>query len=163
MIDRTVGWFTSAYPVVLNNMGDDLRLDIRRTKETLHQLPNKGFGYAQLMGMDVSEEPLMGFNYLGEVDAEQHDDSLFKISDVDSGYDIAPENTFGTAISLNCSVANGQLSCRFTYDEALFCSDELSQLATGMIQELEAIINYCLVATNSESTASTISTLFPSR
>ena len=119
-------------------MGDDLRLDIRRTKETLHQLPNKGFGYAQLMGMDVSEEPLMGFNYLGEVDAEQHDDSLFKISDVDSGYDIAPENTFGTAISLNCSVANGQLSCRFTYDEALFCSDELSQLANGMIQELEA-------------------------
>ena len=156
MIDRTVGWFTSAYPVVLNNMGDDLRLDIRRTKETLHQLPNKGFGYAQLMGMDVSEEPLMGFNYLGEVDAEQHDDSLFKISDVDSGYDIAPENTFGTTISLNCSVANGQLSCRFTYDEALFCSDELSQLANGMIQELEAIINYCLVATNSELTASDI-------
>jgi amino acid adenylation domain-containing protein/non-ribosomal peptide synthase protein (TIGR01720 family) len=154
MIDRTVGWFTSAYPVVLNNLGTDLRLDIRQTKEKLHQIPAKGFGYSQLKGMDVAEEPLMGFNYLGEVDAEQNSDSLFQMSSYDSGYDIAPENTFGTSISVNCSVAGGQLSCRFTYDEKQFSAEQMKRLAEGMVAQLQAVVNHCVGISTPELTAS---------
>ena len=154
LIDRTVGWFTTAYPVVLKDLGSDLRGDIRRTKEVLHQLPNKGFGYAQLMGVDVEEEPLVGFNYLGEVDAEQNEDSLFQISSFDSGYDISPENTFGTSLSLNCSVSSGILSCRFTYDESQFTAEQIAALAEGMASELRGIVEHCQDIAEPEHTAS---------
>ncbi len=44
-VERTVGWFTSVYPVVFENIGNEIGEDIRNTKETLRRVPNKGIGY----------------------------------------------------------------------------------------------------------------------
>jgi hypothetical protein len=43
--DRTVGWFTSEYPVIVEGLNNDLRHDFLAAKEALHRVPNKGFGY----------------------------------------------------------------------------------------------------------------------
>ncbi len=45
-ISRTVGWFTSQYPVLLDIGRDhDLSGRIKQVKESLRQIPNKGIGY----------------------------------------------------------------------------------------------------------------------
>ncbi|TYV58954.1 hypothetical protein FZ042_15500, partial [Listeria monocytogenes] len=62
-VDRTVGWFTSMYPVVLhqkNNWADQ----VIQTKETLREIPNQGIGYGVLY--EVPKLSLT-FNYMGEV------------------------------------------------------------------------------------------------
>ena len=43
-IDRTVGWFTSIYPIVMDNVGKSIRDDIINTKEMLRRVPQKGLG-----------------------------------------------------------------------------------------------------------------------
>lgn len=78
-VTRTVGWFTSLYPVALtigpeNNLGQDLM----GIKEQLRQVPQKGLGYGLLryrknekhaMGdlLRSMPEPQVSFNYLGQV------------------------------------------------------------------------------------------------
>ncbi|WP_265184968.1 condensation domain-containing protein [Bacillus gaemokensis] len=48
-ITRTVGWFTSQYPVVLPiEAGSDISHRIKDIKEGLRQIPNKGIGYGLL-------------------------------------------------------------------------------------------------------------------
>ncbi|MFJ2576630.1 amino acid adenylation domain-containing protein [Kitasatospora aureofaciens] len=82
-LSRTVGWFTSMYPVVL----DPGRVDwadvwaggaalgdlLARTKEQLRAIPDRGIGYGLLryLNQDTAPslrglaEPQIGFNYLG--------------------------------------------------------------------------------------------------
>ncbi|MFI9814180.1 non-ribosomal peptide synthetase [Saccharothrix variisporea] len=64
-LSRTVGWFTTVYPVRLApaaTPGDTLK----QVKETLRAIPNNGIGYGLLDNR--SPDPEIGFNYLGRFD-----------------------------------------------------------------------------------------------
>ena len=78
-LSRTVGWFTSAFPVRLDYQPGDLGDLILSVKEQLRQVPNHGLGYGILRYIQQSPElmpfpmplilPLSGqvcFNYLGQ-------------------------------------------------------------------------------------------------
>src|SRR5262249_29015933 len=48
-VSRTVGWFTSIYPVVLpGRRGLEVGDRLKRVKEQLRKVPNRGFGYGVL-------------------------------------------------------------------------------------------------------------------
>jgi len=82
-ISRTIGWFTSQYPVILNvGMDRDevvphedvLGNTIMQVKENLRRIPNKGIGHGILKYMTAKEmkkdiefkiKPEISFNYLG--------------------------------------------------------------------------------------------------
>ncbi|MEE2577461.1 condensation domain-containing protein, partial [Pseudomonas aeruginosa] len=55
-ITRTIGWFTTMYPVLLD-AGEEKALSqhIKMVKETLRKIPNKGIGYGLLKYM--AEDP----------------------------------------------------------------------------------------------------------
>ncbi len=78
-LSRTVGWFTSMYPVFLHlkqkaSWGEALK----SVKEQLRQIPNQGIGYGILRYLSSDEEtvnklqqlpkPEISFNYLGQFD-----------------------------------------------------------------------------------------------
>lgn len=75
-ITRTVGWFTTKFPVVLEPETDrDLTYQIKQVKENLRRIPNKGLGYGICRYLSKSEdglvwgaEPEINFNYLGQFD-----------------------------------------------------------------------------------------------
>ncbi|MET8658441.1 amino acid adenylation domain-containing protein [Streptomyces griseus] len=82
-LSRTVGWFTSQYPVRLDTTGVDLDealaggpaagTAVKRIKEHLRSLPDRGLGYGLLRHLNADTaptladrpEPQIGFNYLG--------------------------------------------------------------------------------------------------
>ncbi|MHC3462307.1 amino acid adenylation domain-containing protein [Streptomyces flavovirens] len=83
-LSRTVGWFTSLYPVRLDpgpaDPRDPSRFDtaqveraLRRVKEHLRTVPDHGVGYGMLRHLNPATRPLLapapqpqiGFNYLG--------------------------------------------------------------------------------------------------
>ena len=91
-INRTVGWFTSLYPVVLSLTQDALNNPgeaIKNIKEQLHIVPNKGIGYGLLRYLNQDDElkqslatkdtAQITFNYLGQFDAALKSD-LFELS-----------------------------------------------------------------------------------
>jgi non-ribosomal peptide synthase protein (TIGR01720 family) len=79
-IGRTVGWFTSIYPVLLDFSREmELSCGVREVKEMLNQVPNKGIGYGILKYITAGEhkkeiefklKPQIGFNYLGQFDTD---------------------------------------------------------------------------------------------
>ncbi|MFA7290466.1 MAG: amino acid adenylation domain-containing protein, partial [Melioribacteraceae bacterium] len=68
-IGRTVGWFTSIYPFVLD-ISDSNGNELVTVQESLQKIPNKGVGYGILNYLDkrFSNEliPSIQFNYLGD-------------------------------------------------------------------------------------------------
>ena len=147
-LDRTVGWFTSIYPMVVEHLSGDLTEDFIRVKETRHRLPRKGVGYNALRYLKGEGEfsglgnrcARIGFNYLGEMDGEQTGGSFFRLSNsVGSGMPIAVENVFGPDLSINAAVTDGCLSCGLTYNTAV-CTEETAALfIDGFFAELERI------------------------
>ncbi|MFF9222069.1 amino acid adenylation domain-containing protein, partial [Streptomyces viridosporus] len=74
-VSRTVGWFTSLFPVRLDAGGEDAGEALRRVKEQMRAVPDNGIGFgllrhlhpvagAALAGLPT---PQIGFNYLGRV------------------------------------------------------------------------------------------------
>jgi acyl carrier protein len=49
-ITRTMGWFTSMYPVALETGGEDPRTTVIGVKDALRKIPEKGIGYGVLYG-----------------------------------------------------------------------------------------------------------------
>lgn len=135
-IDRTVGWFTAVFPVVLDHLCEDLRTMVRNTKQIRRMIPDKGFGYPQLMGIDTKDNPLVTFNYLGKL-KENFDDVKFAIcQDYSVGDMIAPENRYGTDITVNCLQDDDRIRfivdyniCRYTAGQAdSFCGKFMDAL-----------------------------------
>ena len=146
IIDRTVGWFTSIYPVVLGKLGADIRHDICNVKERLHRIPRKGFDYGQLYGIDLEKEPQVGFNFLGEIAEGVADgDALFVTSPFSVGRDIAEENVFGTDILINCSVIDGRLSGTIDYNTQRYSDQPMQALRDRLLEELANVV--CFIET----------------
>ncbi|RKP35817.1 hypothetical protein BJ085DRAFT_35489 [Dimargaris cristalligena] len=109
-ITRTVGWFTSLYPLVLRVRPGQPLLDLlRHTKEALQQIPMKGFPYSLLKympGVSVEERVKLEaktptrldvqFNYFGRFSNTGGDlsDDLLSIewSDYFGLHDFAPQD-----------------------------------------------------------------------
>lgn len=117
-IERTVGWFTSMYPVALEFKEDLLSEQISLVKQTLRNIPNNGIGYGVIKayGEKLLEEVEsdISFNYLGEFGSE-NGANYFDIDERAHGKEISEKNLFGTPISVNGMVMNGQLSFAFNY------------------------------------------------
>ncbi|NKZ09331.1 non-ribosomal peptide synthetase, partial [Actinomadura latina] len=72
-LSRTVGWFTTIYPVRLSVGGTDAGQAIKAVKEQLRTVPDRGIGYGLLRYLNTHTahqlaqlpSPQIGFNYLG--------------------------------------------------------------------------------------------------
>jgi amino acid adenylation domain-containing protein len=88
-LSRTIGWFTSVYPIYLRNESS-FEKTIRFTKQKTKEIPNKGLEYGllkELEGKVVFNEntPLISFNNLGKYyssDDEQSEIVFFSKNDI---------------------------------------------------------------------------------
>jgi amino acid adenylation domain-containing protein/non-ribosomal peptide synthase protein (TIGR01720 family) len=121
-IDRTVGWFTSMYPVVLET-GELPQDSILATKETLRSVPNKGMGYSALKYGFGESLPLAGndlaisFNYLGHITDSSMQGQSFIMANQTVGRDFSERNVLQNAITLSGKVTGGQLRFTAFYNE----------------------------------------------
>jgi len=135
--DRTVGWFTSIYPVVLE-MKEDLGESIIEVKETLRGVPNHGIGYGLLEDELHREETELCFNYLGEISAEGRS-SIYSC-----GRSSAEENRMPGSINVNAVVENGEIHLGILYDRKRYSSAEMNQLAGSFQQNILSVLKHCL-------------------
>ncbi|NDJ57520.1 amino acid adenylation domain-containing protein [Enterobacteriaceae bacterium 4M9] len=117
-LSRTVGWFTSLYPVRLDpgslQLTDTHSLGnaLKRIKEQLRQVPQNGLGYGLLRYLNPQTrtalaalpQPQIGFNYLGRMSAGGSSDwqvaSQASLIDTNA----APDFALPHALSLNAVV-----------------------------------------------------------
>ncbi|OMF65502.1 non-ribosomal peptide synthetase, partial [Paenibacillus peoriae] len=162
-ISRTVGWFTSQYPVLLRiNREDDISGHIKRMKEMLRSIPHKGIGYGiwrYLSQNGPSEatyaEPQISFNYLGEFDQTlQHSET--RMSPYSSGADVNEQTRMPCSLDVGGIVTNEMLELDIRYNTKVLQEDNVVKLARELKQNVLEVIRHCVSRERSELTPSDV-------
>ena len=165
-ISRTVGWFTSQYPVFLEmSHHRDLSYTIKHIKETLRQIPNKGIGYGILKyltpadkkeGFASKQTPGISFNYMGEFGSigQHHQENMFNVSGMQTGHQFSPELEQWYTININGMIAQSQLVLDFSYNKYQYKPDTIERLLGGCKTHLINIISHCVKKQRKELTPS---------
>lgn len=145
-IDRTVGWFTSIFPIIVDLEGD-VSTRLVNTKEMLRRVPNNGVGYS-ILRYDSRKEipgviPEVIFNYLGKLDSEVEQDQQFSLTNLPAGNLVSEKNSFANGLIFNGSIVNNQLTFRIDYRTDLYSDDDIDYLIILFKEALKEIINHC--------------------
>ncbi|AFZ23810.1 non-ribosomal peptide synthase/amino acid adenylation enzyme [Cylindrospermum stagnale PCC 7417] len=153
-LSRTVGWFTTVFPVLLNleessNVGDALKA----IKEQLRSIPNRGFDYGVLRylcsdsaitnSLAAMPQAEVCFNYLGQFDQVLQESSLFTIAPESSGETRSPLGNRRHLLEINGFVTGGCLQLDWIYSAAIYKQLTVSTLAQKFVQALREIISHC--------------------
>jgi amino acid adenylation domain-containing protein/non-ribosomal peptide synthase protein (TIGR01720 family) len=150
-ISRTVGWFTTMFPVCLC-LPTDLQPEmvIKHIKEQLRQIPHKGIGYGLLRY--ICQEPSLvhlpaapiSFNYLGQFDQTLDAASDFQLAGESVGADRSQQGQRQHLLDVSGLIVAGQLQMNWSYSGNQFDRQTIEQLAQCFNDHLVALINHCL-------------------
>jgi len=153
-VTRTVGWFTTRYPVVLERRGGGGET-LKGVKEALRGVPGRGVGYGVLRYMggaeaggvawlgELEEAAEVSFNYLGQFDQVLQESSLFKLSDESLHVAQAPGGMLSHLLRVNAHVAGGRLEVSWTFSENIYRRATVEELAESYLASLRALITHC--------------------
>jgi len=151
---RTIGWFTTIYPVRLNLQGVNGEGEcIRHIKEQLRQIPGKGIAYGALKYMDASaSSPFqlsdlqpwdIEFNYLGQFDNILTESSWLKLATESTGRSNSAANQRDAKLIINSQVTGGRLQLRWDFSSQQYYEETINCLTQAFEQELEILIEHC--------------------
>jgi amino acid adenylation domain-containing protein/non-ribosomal peptide synthase protein (TIGR01720 family) len=146
-LSRTVGWFTTIFPVYLQILDpDDLGGSIQGIKEALRRIPHKGIGYGLLSYLRdesfVSSRSPFLFNYLGQWSSEC-EEGLFDFSEDSSGCGISGRNPLSHLLGMTSEIRNGVFSVFWTYSLRHYDESTIRRLSDCFIKRLRQIIQHC--------------------
>lgn len=128
-VDRSVGWFTSIYPVVIKT-GKTLEQSVLNAKESVRAIPGGGIGYGILkkMGVLSFDDSYVdcSCNYLGTIE-EGNGDGRFEQSPMPRGKQIGDENVFSSMI-WNSVIRGGRLYQELWYDKSQYAEKAMERL-----------------------------------
>ncbi|MDQ8091444.1 non-ribosomal peptide synthase/polyketide synthase [Bacillus amyloliquefaciens] len=159
-ISRTVGWFTSLYPVVLHAQpGKEISDYIKMTKEGLRQIPDKGIGYgiARYLsgGMPSKLNPEISFNYLGQFDQDLQQQRV-QLSSYSCGSDSSGNQARPYVLNINGMITEGRLALTISYSSKQYARETIKRLSETIQSRLRTIITHCVQKEQSELTPSDI-------
>jgi malonyl CoA-acyl carrier protein transacylase len=152
-ITRTVGWFTSIYPVILElPESENIAYQIKSVKASLRKIPNNGIGYGLLKYLTTSKagkemafnlSPQIVFNYLGQIEKgagnqwfeiERIYDNNTVSSDMERLYDLEIEGI----------IVGGRLELSIDYNTKRYLKFTIERLLESFKRELREIIGHCV-------------------
>jgi amino acid adenylation domain-containing protein/non-ribosomal peptide synthase protein (TIGR01720 family) len=154
-LSRTIGWFTSIFPVILTLKNIDHPGEcLKSVKEQLRQIPNRGvdYGIGYYLNPDLTiqsrlrsyPKPEISFNYLGQFTRPQIASVDWKFSKEASGSIHSPLGQRCHLIDINGIVVEGKLEMEWQYSENFHQKTTIENLANAYQESLEIIINHCL-------------------
>jgi non-ribosomal peptide synthase protein (TIGR01720 family) len=154
-VSRTVGWFTTIYPVLLELQSSDKPGDILKSvKEQLRRVPAQGLGYGLLRYLSVDDEiggslralpsAEISFLYLGQTDQGPADSTIHERPLESPGLTQSPTSHRPHLLQINGSVAGHRLRMNWAYSHEVHRRDTIEALAAGFIESLCSLISHCL-------------------
>ncbi|MGW5531943.1 amino acid adenylation domain-containing protein, partial [Streptomyces xanthochromogenes] len=149
-LTRTVGWFTSLYPIALDVVRDAATgTALKAVKENLRAVPRGGIGYGALRHLrptaarDLPGLPQISFNYLGRQDRQTPTDGLLHAphGGLAGGMDRAAERPH--LLDVLAHVTDGRLEFGWSYSQALHHRETVERLAAELADELRALVRHC--------------------
>jgi amino acid adenylation domain-containing protein/non-ribosomal peptide synthase protein (TIGR01720 family) len=146
-VSRTVGWFTTHYPVELEGAAEfDAGEALRRVKERLRGIPARGMNYGLLKyfgGMEAVAEPEVSFNYLGQVDRLLDAGATLSLAGEPSGLPRSPLAKRPRLLQIDAMVEGGRLKMIWGYSEGVHRSETIERVAGEALRLLEEVVGHC--------------------
>jgi non-ribosomal peptide synthase protein (TIGR01720 family) len=153
-LSRTVGWFTSIYPVRLEVPGAGVDWQpgeaLKSVKEQLRRIPNRGIGYGILRYLTADsgltggvEAPIL-FNYLGQFDRVTAASKLFRFASESTGPWHSPRQHRRHALEVNSQVMDGRLELLWTHGPGPQLEAAIRRLADEFQTALRELIAHCV-------------------
>ena len=165
-LSRTVGWFTSLFPVRLDlgvldldqalAGGPAMGQALKRIKEQLRGLPDNGLGYGLLRYLNsqtaaelaACRAPQIAFNYLGRVAAPAETDWSFAPEAGALGGGGDARMPLAHAITLNALTTDGEdgptLIANWSWAGRLFTTEEIKALGQLWFAALGALVSHAV-------------------
>jgi non-ribosomal peptide synthase protein (TIGR01720 family) len=156
-LSRTVGWFTTLFPVVLQvGPRPEPITALRTIKGRLRGIPQRGIGYgllrylhpdAELRGrLQEQPQPAVSFNYLGQFDQVLGSEALFALALESSGWELAPENQRVHQLDVVALIVGEQLHLSWQYSGQLHHAQTMLRLAEAYEARLQQLISFTQAA-----------------
>ena len=147
-VERTVGWFTSCYPVVFDGEKDIVRALIR-TKVDLRKVPENGIDYL-LLSQGLPENAGIIFNfYRNSITNERNGNKLIAF---DGG-----SSAFSKKIDVNCIINDGIITVNISVPECIHKKYICEDIGTEFVKQIVKIADLCAVDDNVEQNLSDFS------
>ncbi|OPG13064.1 non-ribosomal peptide synthetase [Microbispora sp. GKU 823] len=152
-LSRTVGWFTSSYPVLLEvpaSGGEDWTPVVRSVRRSLRALPGNGLGYGALR--HLGRFPLTGrgtpqvlFNYHSQIDEITRTDgrSLYHAFHDTIGQEQHPDERVIHPLEVVGAAQGGRLSFDWHYSEGLHDRATVERVAGDFLGALRSLARSC--------------------
>jgi amino acid adenylation domain-containing protein/non-ribosomal peptide synthase protein (TIGR01720 family) len=141
---RTVGWFTSLYPIALTITDMDLENALEQVKTTLRHIPHQGVGYGicrYLMNdsaLKALPQPEISFNYLGQFLEDQFSASQWQLAPESTGATQAAGSPY--LFEITASIISGNLRLNWSYSH--HPASTIAYLLDQFQIYLQQILNY---------------------
>merc|ERR1739838_258547 len=152
-LSRTVGWFTSLFPVLLQLPEDNQTASvIKSIKEQLRAIPHRGVGFGILRYLcqdtTLTEQlqtiptPEIMFNYLGQFDQVQSSTG-WKVAPESTGSNHSGKQTRDHLLNIESMVVEGELQIHWLYSSNIHNQATVEHLGQTYLQAIRAIIEHC--------------------
>ncbi|MEH2239779.1 amino acid adenylation domain-containing protein [Nostoc sp.] len=152
-LSRTVGWFTTLFPVHLqleevDHPGEVLKL----VKEQLRRIPNRGIGYGVLRYLQPDDsirrklqsfpQAEVSFNYLGQLDQVLRASAVLGLAQ-EFKAEQSLLNKRSHLLGVSGFIRAGRLEMTWAYSEKVHKRDTIEGLAFGFMEALRSLIAHC--------------------
>ncbi|KHD73657.1 hypothetical protein MB27_33325 [Actinoplanes utahensis] len=143
-LSRTVGWFTTIYPVALVWPGDHgWATALKSIKEQLRAVPRRGIGYgARHRRAGQDGRPRISFNYLGRTTMPVGD-GLCRSTPFGLALDDSPVAPRTHLLQVVGQVTGGHLELTWSYGRNRHRRETVTRLAERMCAALREIVAHC--------------------
>lgn len=151
-INRTVGWFTSLYPVVLDAGHEkDLPEQIKEMKRQLNAIPKNGVGYGilkyltdkkKLPGFEFRIKPEISFNYLGQFDEDIRELTM-ETSEEPVGSSYNADDNREHLLDIIAKVPGKALNFQLCYNRRHFSEEKMHEFGKLYQATLHRIAEHC--------------------
>lgn len=148
---RSVGWFTTLYPVCLRPGADaEPGAGLKAIKEQLRAVPGKGLGYGLLrhlapQGTQLPKlQPQLTFNYLGQLDQALDGGLGWRLAREPVTGQRAPQSSRRAWLEVVACIQRGELVLQWHYSAAVHDGATVQGLADSFLGELQALIAHCV-------------------
>ncbi|WP_437688559.1 amino acid adenylation domain-containing protein [Sorangium sp. So ce176] len=163
-LSRTVGWFTSIYPVRLEvPAGAAPDGVLKAIKEQLRAVPRGGATYGVLRYLGEDERaarlrehaaPQVSFNYLGQWDDLFASSPLFAHAEGDVGRAHDPRTPRAYELEVDAAIVGGRLRVMWSYSGARYRPETMARLGEDFTARLRDLVAHCLAPDSGGTTPS---------
>jgi len=145
-VSRTVGCFTSLFPVRLSVSPDGPGATLRSIKEELRRVPSRGLSYGLWRHGAARDEahatPEVLVNYLGQFD-QVLDDAGWQLARESMGRSRHPSSSRAFLLDISGGVAEGVLHVSVAYSPNLHRAETVQRFADDLLARLRALVAHC--------------------